>query len=363
MKKVLYLIYILPILVHAQEFHMIDTLNFGNSVREVSLRNIHVKQNTNELVAVFIFNDQGYHVSSYWNYNHPSQIKSVYEYSGAKLISTKKLKYISAHNEILSSQYSNEMHIIHRKYRDDEEMKYVAWDSLKAKYELLYKYENPEYIRWEDSAFVVSKCDLKYNSSNQISKILSYVQLNKNEMYLDEIISFKYNEHGQVIQEQTKELPNENVFKFQAFNPSSTEQEDSIRTLSGNVKEKNYCYLTDTTVIEYLVNNKVTGYEYQLFNKNKSQIKYTLINREQDTLSIYVECFNNQKQKIKRTRIYDEGYSGFGYSLDLVYGNEKEYHYDSLGNLLEIVTLQDRQPVYIDKYEIKRRNLSLHNRD
>jgi hypothetical protein len=343
-------------MLNAQEYYMIDTLYFGSKVKEVRLVNSYISQNLEIQSARFVFNDKGLHVTSYWENCHPYQLKTVYAYSGNTLSSIKRLKHISPDNETLSTRYSKEMHIAFRKYGNNKEKANKALDSLKAKYDALYQYEKPEHINWEKDAFVESKYDLKYDSYNRLSKVYSYQQSHQKGMYLDGMVYYRYNQQGQIINEKRKWIKNKNRFSFQAFKPSSADVEDSIKSLDGALMEKRFKYTNDSTIIEYRLNNQTTGYEYQVLNRRTNQKEYRLINSNKDTLSVYQETFNKANQLTKRTRVFDSGYDGFGYAQDLAHGNEMVYHYDSPGRLIKIVTLQNGEPVYVDKYEIDERN-------
>ncbi len=328
-----------------QRYLRIDTVNYGNNVDHVKR---YLKHNNNEqmLLESYWFNDLGKLTIRYDGYEDEAQQKTFFEYDANGYLTTvKETYYISSHNDSIGELYDAEMMEYARK-----EIR-VDWKKINKKYESLYERVDPEKVDWISSDSIHSSITIIYNQNGKDSLIYLYEKMyNKDISYIDNIGSFSYNKENKLIKERWTDVPQKNVFKFQAFKPSSIEFEDSVKILSGSYTEKTYKYFGDTIKIDYCVNGSLTGYELQIQVDNI--IKELVYNTDYDTLSYYINTYNSDNLLIIRHRVKHTGYSGFGYGLDYKWSNIEKYQYDSKHRLVQIDGFKDNEHNYTERFEI-----------
>jgi hypothetical protein len=326
-----------------QEYPRIDTLFYGTNVDHIR-HYLHYNDKEEMLVETNWFDDAGKHIFTYYGYDNESQSRTSFEYDKGYLTSVKRTDYRSPHNDSIGQLLHEETMDYLRKGLD------IDWDLINEKYDKLYEKVNPENVNWISNQDLHPSLLIKRNIYGQDSLIELYSELSDNEFYLDEIITFDYNEQNKLVKKKWTDVPHESVFKFQAFKPSSNEFEDSIKVLSGSYREKIFRHSGDTIKIEYFVNGSYTGYELQItVDGIKEEIVY---NSNNDTLSYYTNEFDSNNLLIRRHRVKHTGYNGFGYSLDLRWGNIEKYKYDTNHRLVQIDGFEEDKHIYVERFEI-----------
>jgi hypothetical protein len=279
------------------------------------------------------------------------QSKISYNYDSNKKLSTVKyLDSISPKNDSIGKLYSSEIResIENGSYRKDKNISI----KISEKVHRMYEHVNPENVNWGRVSKMIPNMIFKRNKIGNDSLIEIYNKLNDKEIYLDQIVFFFYNAQNKIKRKKWIDVPHSNVFEFQAFKPSSVEFEDSITILTGSYQEKTYKYYKDSIVIKHNLNGRFTGSEIKILN-NKGRVQSELVlNTKQDTLSYYQNKWDSINNLKSRKRIKHTGYDGFGYSLDLTYGNIKAYKYDEKNRLVQIDTFEDDIPVCSERFKI-----------
>lgn len=343
-----FLIILTPILGLAQ-YPSIDTLNYGHSVDHV-VNYFHYDSEAEKVISKSFFNKKGLLVLTYYGYDDIIQDRSILEYDkNGDLKLTKGERYISPKNDSVSEAYSKERWQLMEKNID---YKSEEWNRLNAKYESLYEVVNPEQISWTpDSKLQPGKIIIR-NIAGQDSVVEHYNSFLNKESYLDERIFFYYNELGQLKRKIWIDVPQENVFEFQAFKPNSIEIEDSIKVLTNSYREKVFTYFQDSIKVDYSVNGEFTGHEIRRTKKSGLIKEEIVLSAENDTLSYFLEHYNSDNLRTMRKRVIHKGYNGFGYSLDLAWGDIKIYKYDSKDRLVRIDGYDGDTHIFTQRFEI-----------
>jgi len=353
MRSAIYtLLNLVPCLLFGQDYPRIDTLNYGNDVSHVKY--FYQREGKDEiLLETYWFDEFGKHLITYKGYDgyeiyKQSKISYIYD-SNNNLSIVKYLDSISPKNDSIGELYSSAIRksIENGSYRKDKNISI----KISEKYQRMYEHVNPEKINWGRVSKMIPSMIFKRNKIGNDSLIKIYNKLNDREIYLDQIVFFFYNSQNKIKRKKWIDVAHSNVFEFQAFKPSSVEYEDSITILTGSHQEKTYKYYKDSIVIKHNVNACFTGSEIKKTNSNGISSEIVL-NTNGDTLSYYQNLWDLRKNLTSRRRIKHTGYDGFGYSLDLTYGNIKKYKYDDRDRLVQIDTFEDDKHVCTERFEI-----------
>ncbi|MCY1634032.1 hypothetical protein [Marinifilum sp. D737] len=354
MKIRLYIILtFLPLLSIGQEYPIVDTLNYGSNVSHVK----YYIQNEGEdevLIKTYWFNELGKHTTTYTGYGGfkiYKQSKITYNYSiNGNLDNIKHQDYISPQNDSIGNFITTEIKkvISNGSYKKGNNV----IENILAKYESSYISVVPEDINWHSSENLHPAMIFKRNQLGQDSLILLFDTISKNEMCLDEIVSFIYDDENRLVKKKWINMPIRYGFEFQVFKPSSVNFEDSTLNLNNIYQEKIYKYLEDTIEIKYFEEKHLTGTEIKVLNDKNLVQSELVINARQDTLSHYQYKWNSMNKLESSKRIKHTGYDGFGWALDLTYGNIKKYKYDDKNRLVRIEIFQDDKLVCTERYEI-----------
>ncbi|NOU61987.1 hypothetical protein [Marinifilum caeruleilacunae] len=341
------LINLVPCLLFAQDYPIIDTLNYGGNVSHVK----YYFQNDGDkeiLLETYWFNESRKHTITYTGYDGIEiykQTKTSYNYDiNNNLTTVKYLDYISPKNDSIGKLLISE---IRKAYKEDKNIS----NELIEKYQAMYEYINPENINWGSNKEMIPLLIFKRNRIGNDSLIEIYNEINDKEIYLDQIVFFFYDKQNRIKRKKWIDIPNSNVFKFQVFKPSDVKLEDSIKVLTNSYQEKTFKYYKDSIVMKHYVNGRFTGSEINKTNSNGTLSEFVL-NSNGDTLSSYLNEWDLRKNLINRKRIKHTGYDGFGYSLDLTFGNIKKYKYDEKNRLIQIDTFEDDKHVCTERFEI-----------
>lgn len=336
----------LPCFVFGQDYPKIDTLNYGENISHVRYF-IQYEGEKEMLLETYWFNELGKHTitySGYDGYELVKQTKTTFNYDTYNNLSEiESIYYISPKNDSIGKLYSNEAREYFRKYNTIEK--------LDDKYRSLYERVNPESVNWNSDLPVYAKMIFQRNVLGKDSVIEIYNTFG-DEIYLDETVSFFYDSKNDLERKKWMDITYSNILEFQAFKPNSTELADTITNLTGSYREKTFKYFKDSTVIQYFVNGELTGNEIQRMVDN-GQLKTELaLNVSGDTLSYYKSIFNTNNQLEREERVLHTGYDGFGYGIDLAWGNIKKYKYDNDNRLIQIDTYDNDKHICTERFEI-----------
>lgn len=329
------------VLLFGQEYPYIDTVNYGNNVSHV-FRYFHYDDKPEKLTASFWFNKEGRHEYSLFGYHYEEQRKTTFEYDhSGTLKKVIEATYQSTRNDSLSKAYYDEIN------QDIE----IDWSSLYTKYDSMYELVNPEAVNWK-IVESVPKLVFKRDGKLRDSLVEVYSTFHSGEPYLDDKVFYYFNEEGELIAKKWINVKHPNIIEFSAFKPGTAVFEDSIKLISGSAQAKTYDRSKDLIKIDYYVNGKFTGFEHQILN-NEGLISDELVfNTAGDTLSHFINTYTKYGLPESRYRKYHSGYNGFGYSLDLLWGNIEKYQYDTLNRLIRIDGFEDEQHISTTRFEI-----------
>ncbi len=350
MKTAIYiLLSFLPCFVFGQDYPKIDTLNYGKNVSHVR----YFMQYDGEkemLLETYWLNELGKHTITYSGYDgfeFFNQTKTTFEYDTlGNLSEIKSIGYISPKNDSISKLFAIEA----REYFS----KYNSIEKLNEQYLPLYQKVNPESVNWNSDLPILAKKIFKRNVLGKDSVIEIYNTFG-DKIYLDDIVLFFYDSKNNLERKKWIDITYPNIFQFQAFKPGSTELADTITNLTGSFQEKTFKYFKDSIVIQYFVNGELTGNEIQKTVDNGLLKTELTLNTNGDTLSYYKCVYDSNNQLKTRHRIIDTGYDGFGYTIDLAWGNIKKYQYDYKKRLLQIDTYENDKHICIERFEINKK--------
>lgn len=327
----------------------IDTLYFGGNVSHV-VKYFHYDNDDEKIISKYYFNEKGFHVLTYYGYNDRKQRRTLLEYEKNGLLKlTKGERYISPKNDSIGNALDEEMIQLMKSNIDIES---EEWAQFNERYSTSREIVNPEQVKWKSNSELSPEKIVISNITGQDSIVEYYSSLNSNETYLDEKVFHFYNEFGQLKRKLWVDIPHENVFEFQAFKPNSLELADSIKILTNSFREKSFTYFQDSVKIAYSVNGQFTGSEIRR-TINDGFIKEEIVfDANNDTLSYFVEHYDTNKRKAMRHRVKHNGYNGFGYSLDLAWGDIKKYKYDWKKRLVRIDGFDKDVHIFTERYEI-----------
>ncbi len=329
------------------EYPLLDTVDYGMNVSHV-MHYFHYDENKENLIETYWFDKKGKHYKTYRGYEDKQQSITLFQYHDkGNVVSVKGQTYESAFNDSISESFSHELMKRYRNGTYTDEVCSKLYKEYNAKYEKV----NPEEINWKIND-ILPDLIYKRNSIGQDSLILEYEELTEGERYLEEKVFFYYNSKNELIGKKWVDIKNPNILEFQAFKPNSTMLEDSIRYYSGTYREKKYKYFKDTIKVEYYVNGKFTGHEIIKFSQNRLIKEDCVFNEKEDTLSFYRSTYNKKNLILTKQRVKHNGYDGFGYSIDLAWGNIKKYKYDNKDRLIQIDGYEDNKHISVDRFKI-----------
>ena len=233
---------------------------------------------------------------------------------------------------------------------------------LNPKGRLLYDYEMGKLISYRnyniftcnfsdfdnciwDSTKIAQKVEYEY-FNNLISKIK---WLNDGDRLSFDIV-FVYNNLGKIENEILTEYSYPDIYEYQAFKPNSSEFLDTIKVIGNSFKKKLYKYFENSLYIDYYVDNKLTGKEYQKFNKLNQLQNRLVSNPKGDTLLNETVVYNSKGNVIEKLT-NEIGYDGYGDSYDYLGYDKIIYIYDSADRLINEKMYSKNELVIIDRYE------------
>ncbi len=347
MKKISHLILVFfPVILLGQDYPRIDTVAYGKGISHVN-HYFHYNDKDEKLISSFWFNDLGKHYITYSGYEDDRQQVTLFEYKNLNDISRiKGDSYTSPKNDSITKMFYKAYEESYKNGKRDNN----TYNELYKKYASMYEVVNPEKLEWDLNdklpGVIIHKNKLGLDSLIEL-----YDDFNE-ERYLDEKVYFFYDSNNKLARKKWVDIKHPNVFEFQAFKPSTSELDDSLRVITGTIREKRYKYYNDSTEIKYYVNGIYTGYEIDKYSNNGLKLEELVFNAKNDTLSYFIKCYSSQKLLQSETRVKHNGYNGFGYSLDLVWGDTKKYKYDSNGRLIRIDGYERDEHISIDRFEI-----------
>nr|WP_319401665.1 hypothetical protein [uncultured Carboxylicivirga sp.] len=341
------ILFFFPLIVFGQDYPRIDTVSYGKSISHVN-HYFHYDDKNEKLISSYWFNDFGKHYITYSGYEDDRQKVTIYEYNNRNEITNiKGDTFISPKNDSITTLFYKAYEESYKKGKRDNN----TYNELYNKYSSMYEVVNPENLEWDLNeklpGLIIHKNKLGLDSLIEL-----YDDFNKEDRYLDEKVYFFYNSNNKLARKKWVDIKNPNVFEFQAFKPSSTELDDSLRMITGTTREKKYKYYNDSTEIKYYVNGVYTGYEIKKYSNNGLKLEELVFNAKKDTLSYFIKCYNSRKLLQSETRVKHNGYNGFGYAMDLVWGDTKRYAYDPSGRLIRIDGYEGNKHISVDRFEI-----------
>jgi hypothetical protein len=349
--RLIILLKMISLSIFAQEYPRIDTLDYGNNVVSV-LRSFQYIGKESISSSKFIFNKEGQHVTTLAGYNNRKQTKDIFEYDdNGKLLSFEEVEYISPKNDSIEDALFKELGEFCKKTDFSTESK--EWKDYDNRYNTLRENINPEEIDWEIGSNIKRNIIIKRNIAGLDSIVEVYNNQFDNGLLLDEVVYNYYDSQDKLIRKRWVDIPQDNVIKFQAFKSNSYQLADSFRVLSNTWRQKQYQYFHDSIKIEYSVNDVTTGYEIKKLGRNGEILSEIVLNTNNDTLSIYNYTYNSKNLLDSKFQIKHERYNGFGYSMDLAWGNIETYKYDSEDRLIQIDGYDDKKHIYITTFEIE----------
>ncbi len=332
----------LSIILNGQEYPRVDTVNYGSNVSHVYCYSNYSDEKPEIRARSFWFDEEGRHDYTLSGYAYEEQTKTSYEYDGnGALIRVIEQSYQSPKNDSLTIAYWEEVNT--DKNRN--------WDALHAKYDSLYEVVNPEMVNWQ-LVEKIPKLIFSRDNFGRDSLVEVYRTFHTGEPYLAEKVYFIFNDKNQLIAKKWINIKHPNIIEFNAFKPNTAIFDDSIKLISGSTQAKTYELREDYLRINYYVNGKFTGYEYQYFKVDNLITDELVFNTSGDTLSHFTNDYNENNLLKIRNEKFHSGYNGFDYSLDLAWGNITKYTYDSLKRIIQIDVLQDQQHVSKTRFEI-----------
>ncbi|MGL1886204.1 MAG: hypothetical protein OCD76_06790 [Reichenbachiella sp.] len=341
---------LIPTILFAQEYPSIDTVNYGSNVSHV-YEYFHYDHAPEQQISSFWFNESGKHQFTLSGYGDKVQTKILYKYDESGILrGVNKLFNQSTFNDSISRAYENEIDYIYKNY-DHDPYEDGTMDSLYLKYNSMYEYVNPEKASWQnvkqEPKFIFYR-----NSLNQDSIILVFSNFSSEESYLYEKVFYYYNDKGELITKKWDNIEHPNIIEFSAFKSGTVDFEDSIKLISGSNEAKTYDWQKKITKMKYYVNGKLTGYEHQILNNDGLVTEELVFNTTGDTLSHFMNTYNDSKLLESRYRKYHSGYNGFGYSLDFLHRDNDKYTYDSLNRLIKIDSYNAKKHISTRRFEI-----------
>ena len=331
----------LSVILYGQEYPRVDTVNYGSNVSHV-YRYFHYDDKPEKLTGSFWFNEEVRHDHTLFGYEYEKQIKTTFEYDhDGALIKIIEKSYQSPKNDSLSKAYLEEIN----KDIDSD------WNTIHSKYDSMYEVVNPETVNWQlveqFPKLIFCRDNLRRDSIIEVHRTF-----HSGEPYLAEKVYFHYNDQNELIAKKWINIEHPNIIEFNAFKPSTTIFDDSIKLISGSAQAKTYEIREDLIKINYYVNGKFTGYEHQTLNVDGLISDEFVFNTKGDTLSHFINIYNeNELLKIRHEK-YHSGYNGFGYSLDLLWGNINKYSYDTLNRLIRVDGFHDEKHISTTRFEI-----------
>ncbi len=337
--------------IFAQEYPRIDTLYYGNNVVSV-LRSFQNIGREEVFLSKYFFNNKGQHITTLTGYNRRKQTKNIFEYDdNGKLLSLKEVEYISPKNDSIEDMLFKELGEFCK--QKDFSTESEEWNDYDRRYYSLRENINPEEIDWELDINIQRFIVIKRNIAGLDSIAEVYSNQFEKVLFLDKIVYCFYDNHNRLIRKRWVEIPQNNVFKFQAFNSNSYQLSDSIRVLSNSSRQKQYQYFQDSIKIEYFVNDITTGYEIKRLDKNGGIISEIILSTNKDTLSFFNYVYNSENLLEVRYQIKHVGENGFGFSMDMEWGSIEKYKYDSEDRLIQVDGYEDEKHIYRTIYKIE----------
>ncbi|MBR8538402.1 hypothetical protein KDU71_22730 [Carboxylicivirga sediminis] len=349
MKNVLLILLLVPLNIFSQEYPRVDTLNFGENVKEAFLYQHYCHQGDTNLVEKYIYDDAGNHIYTFEGYNYPMPTRTMFEYEKGLLNKIIKHKYTSSYNDSLKDEMWNRYFKILSKGENKETERKA--DSLYQAYKLKYVLIDPEKVRWEKEGVFESEIKIEYNSQSNPKEYRIYTSIMNEPPRLDMVLEIEYNDNGRIKSKCWTDIEHPNTIKLNAFKPNTLMLNDSIKVLSGDIRKKEYTYNTNLVLIECFLNQKHTGIEKEIYNPTTRKKDIIVMNLTGDTLSYRTEYFDLKGKLIKKERIIETGYDGFGYGYDSVAEEQKEYYYDSEGRINQILGYEDKKRYSVSTYK------------
>jgi hypothetical protein len=343
-KLTIFLIYqLIPVILLAQEYPSVDTVNYGSDVSRVN-QYFHYDDDAEKLINSFWFNNEGKHEFTLFGYGYEKQTKISFEYDNdGVLIKVIKASYQSSKNDSLSKAYYHELN----KAFEIDISEDGKWDKMHSKYD----YINPETVNWQPVK-QIPKLTFSRDILRRDSIIEVYGTFHSGEPYLAEKVYYHYNKDNELTTKKWINIEHPNIIEFNAFYPGTAVFEDYIKLISGSDQAKTYAISKDFIKKNYYINGKFTGYGHQTLSNNGLVSDELVFDKKGDTLSHIINTYNTNKLLESRNIKHHSGYSGFGYSMDLLWGNSDKYTYDTLNRLIRIDGFEDEKHVSITRFEI-----------
>ncbi|MBP8789993.1 MAG: hypothetical protein KBH01_01025 [Breznakibacter sp.] len=349
MKNVLFILLFVPLNIFSQDYPRVDTLTFGENVKEAFLYQ-HYYQGDTTLIEKYIYDYAGNHIYTFQGYNYPMPTRTMFEYEKGQLTKIIKQKYTSSYNDSLQDEMWNRYFKILSQGENKETERKA--DSLHQAYKTKYLIIDPEKVNWEQDGVFESEIEIEYDSRNNPKVYRISTSIMNEPPRLDMVFEIDYNDNGSIKSKHWMVIEHPNSIKLNVFKPNTLELNDSIKVLSGEIRTKQYTYNTNLVLIEYFLNQKQTGIENEIYNPTNRMKDIIVMNLTGDTLSYRTESYDLSGKIIKKERIIETGYDGFGYGYDFVAEEQKAYHYDLNGRINQIIGYDNKKKysVLIYKY-------------